>query len=85
MMKKIVFSVLLCSSLLGLSACEDKAEKRAKLQAQREAASKKYSSCLHKNTKWDDTINADRVDSDACKAEQEKIVSIQNEIDKLNM
>ena len=36
MMKKIVFSLLLCSSLLGLSACEDKAEKRAKLEAQYE-------------------------------------------------
>ena len=68
-----------------LSACEDKAEKRAKLYAQKEAASKEYSSCLYDNTKWDDTINADRVDFNACKANKEKIVSIQNEIDRLNM
>ena len=76
MMKKIVFSLLLCSSLFGLSACEDKAEKRAKLQAQIEDAEDKVNECVYKNLHKGDINN--------CKELQNQQDALQKELDKLN-
>ena len=46
MMKKIVFSLLLCSSLFGLSACESKEERRTQLKAQIEDLERKRNRCV---------------------------------------
>ncbi|MBR5675938.1 MAG: hypothetical protein IKX14_05850 [Neisseriaceae bacterium] len=79
MMKKIVFSLLLCSSLLGLSACEDKAEKRAKLQAQIEQAKKELNNCVIQNRKKDfDDFKV------ACEKQNTKLKDLRQQLDELN-
>ena len=74
MMKKIVFSLLLCSSLLGLSACEDKAEKRAKLFAQLQEATKELNECYYDN----------RNDFSKCDDKRKIKEDLQRQLDKLN-
>ncbi|MBR5941702.1 MAG: hypothetical protein IKZ88_10645 [Neisseriaceae bacterium] len=51
MMKKMVVSVLICFSLLCLSACESKAEKRARLQAELEVVKQDLADCFDKGVK----------------------------------
>ena len=74
MMKKIVFSLLLCSSLFGLSACEDKAEKKAKLFAQMEDAKKKLNECYYDN----------RNDFSKCDDKRKIVDDLKKQLDKLN-
>ena len=74
MMKKIVFSLLLCSSLFGLSACEDKAEKRAKLFAQVENAKKELHMCYYDN----------RNDFSKCNDKKKIVDDLKKQLDELN-
>ncbi|MBQ1837619.1 MAG: hypothetical protein II131_03600 [Neisseriaceae bacterium] len=79
MMKKMVFSVLICSSLLCLSACEDKAEKRAKLEAQKKEYARQASSCYMALYGGLNTVTPEECKEWSKKAEQAKA-----ELDKLN-
>ena len=79
MMKKIVFSLLLCSSLFGLSACEDKAEKRAKLFAQLQEADKELSICY-----LDNRQDSARGDTSKCDDKRKIKEDIKKQLDKLN-
>ena len=69
MMKKIVFSVLLCSSLFGLSACESNQEKREKLEAQLEHWQSKLDWCKTENE---------------CSEATKQVKEIREQLDKLN-
>ena len=69
MMKKIVFSVLLCSSLLGLSACESNQEKREKLEAQLEHWQSQLDWCKTENE---------------CSEAKKQVKEIREQLDKLN-
>lgn len=62
--------------VLSLSACEDKAEKRAKLQAQIEAAEDKVSECVYDNLHKGNINN--------CQDLQNEVKVLQSELDKLN-
>ncbi|MBQ5429635.1 MAG: hypothetical protein IIU35_04475 [Neisseriaceae bacterium] len=90
MMKKIVFSLLLCSSLLGLSACESKEEKRTQLKAQIEALETQQDRCFRdKKTAYlsNDSIgiNATMQAAKECKEEYiPQLTPLYEELDKLN-
>lgn len=75
MMKKMVFSVLICSSLLCLSACEDKAEKRAKLEAQYKEYKSEYYKCA---------TFLGNMTKEQCEEWGKKMEQAKSELDKLN-
>ncbi|MBR5941113.1 MAG: hypothetical protein IKZ88_07615 [Neisseriaceae bacterium] len=75
MIKKMVFSVLIGSSLLCLSACEDKAEKRAKLEAQYKEYHNEAAAC---------SIPFSGVTKEKCDEWREKEKQAKAELDKLN-
>lgn len=81
MMKKIVFSVLLCSSLFCLSACEDKAEKRAKLEAQYEHYFNEAGLCGYAAA-FTGTVEPEK--QKKCDEAAKKAKEIKAELDKLN-
>lgn len=87
----IILSAALASMFL-LSACEDKAERRAQLEAQLPAAARQASHCLspfiYKSIDYDVSKNeAARIMAEGeakCKDLIDKANAIQAELDKLN-
>lgn len=73
----LLFSVV--CSVFCLSACEDKAEKRVKLQAQIEQTKKELNNCVIQNRKKDfDDFKV------ACEKQNAKLKDLRQQLDKLN-
>ena len=77
-MRERIWGLIFCVLALTLTACEDKAEKRAKLQAQIQAAEVELNECT-----WG-THGSHSAYLEKCSDKEKKVVTLQSELDKLN-